>query len=69
MDDIPVKLPAHPERFIDQLRAFICLHNLAYKAEKTYVSWVIRFIRFHKLQHPKKIGVAGIESDLTHLDW
>ena len=45
MDDIPTKLPENPSRFIDQLRAFIRVQGLAYKTEKTYIFWTLRFIR------------------------
>ncbi|MEE8056519.1 MAG: site-specific integrase [Pseudomonadales bacterium] len=67
MDDIPIPISEHSERFIDRLRAFIRLRNLAYKTEKTYVSWIIRYIRFHNMQRPEIVGTAGIESYLSHM--
>ncbi len=46
MDDIPSSLPVKPTRFIDPFRACMRSRNMAYKTEKTYVTWVVRFIAF-----------------------
>lgn len=65
--DIPVRLPAQPVRFMDQFRAFIRARNLAYSTEKTYVHWVLRFIRFHHMRHPKEMGADQVNQFLSHL--
>ncbi|UZE97168.1 integron integrase [Alkalimarinus alittae] len=67
MLDIPAPLPAQPVRFIDKFRFYIRKRGLAYKTEKTYVSWVIRYIRFHNKQHPSLLSEAHIEMYLDHL--
>lgn len=67
MNDIPVYVPGKPVKFIDQLRAFIRFRNLAYKTEKTYIHWIIRFIRFNNMKHPSEMGAEEIERFLTHL--
>ncbi len=67
MQDIPTPLPAKPERFVDKLRFYIRKKGLAYKTEKTYVSWIIRYIRFHNKQHPSLLSEAHIEMYLDHL--
>ena len=36
INDVPPKIPPSPVKFMDQLRAAIRAHNLAYKTEKTY---------------------------------
>ncbi len=41
MNDVPIKIPATPTRFLDRLRTFIRTENLDYKTEKTYIHWVI----------------------------
>jgi hypothetical protein len=46
MDDIPSSLPVKPTHFIDPFRACMRSRNMAYKTEKTYVTWVVRFIAF-----------------------
>ena len=67
MEDIPVKIPVEPTRFIDRLRAYIRAQHLAYKTEKTYVHWILRFIRFHDKRHPEKMGSKEVETYLNHL--
>ena len=67
MDDIPRNLPDKPTRFMDQLRVFIRSKQLAYKTEKTYCIWVIDFIRYHDMQHPKYLGGTQLDEYLSHL--
>jgi len=67
MDDIPIHIAPDSARFIDRLRTFIRARNLAYATEKTYVSWIVKFIRFHKMKHPKDMNQSEIESFLSYL--
>ena len=34
-------------KFLDSVREAICRNHLSYSTEKTYVSWIYRFIVFH----------------------
>jgi len=52
MDDIPIFIDYRSPRFIDRLRLCIRSRNLSYATEKTYVYWVLQFIRFHRKRHP-----------------
>jgi site-specific recombinase XerD len=54
-------------QFIDALRNKIRVKQYSYKTELAYLDWSERFIRFHKLRHPKEMGKAEIEAFLTHL--
>lgn len=65
--DIPVPIPDRPVRFIDQLRLFIRRRNMAYKTEKTYVSWIKSYIHFHSNKHPKDMGPEQVKAYLYHL--
>lgn len=65
--DVPPPIPGKPTRLIDQLRAFIRSRNLAYSTEKTYIHWVLRFIRFHNRQHPKTLSAFHVDAFLSHL--
>lgn len=67
MKDIPSSISIDSPRFIDQLRIFIRKKNLAYTTEKTYVGWVLQFIRFHNKRHPKEMGAHEIDQFLNHL--
>ncbi len=67
MDNIPIPLPARPERFLDRLRALMRARHLAYRTEKTYCTWILDFIRFHNRQHPQSLDARHIEAWLSHL--
>jgi len=56
-----------PKKLLDQVRDTIRLKNYAYSTEKAYVDWIERFIRFHKLSHPREMNSPQIEAFLTHL--
>jgi len=47
-------------KLLDQLRGVMCLKNYSLKTEKSYVHCVLRFIFFHNIRHPHKIGTPGI---------
>jgi integron integrase len=67
MDDIPVPLPTQPTRFMDCLRTFIRAKQLSYKTEKTYCTWILDFIRYHKRRHPESMGPEEVDAWLSHL--
>jgi len=53
--------------FLNTIREKIRIKHYSYKTEKAYVEWAERFIRFHGIRHPAKMGRAEVESFLTHL--
>ena len=67
MDDVPVAVSPASGRFLDQIRLFMRSRHMAWATEKTYVSWILRYIRFHDKRHPKDMGAAEIESYLAYL--
>ena len=67
MDDVPVPVSPASERFLDQIRLFMRSRNMAWATEKTYVSWIRRYILFHDKRHPKDMGAAEIETYLAYL--
>ncbi|NKB35884.1 MAG: integron integrase [Gammaproteobacteria bacterium] len=67
MDDIPVLIDLNSQRFIPRLRSFIRKRGLAYSTEKTYLHWIVFFIRYHKMRHPKEMGSPEIDEFLSHL--
>lgn len=67
MDDIPVPVKPQPVRLTDQFRLWLRQNNYRYKTEQTYLHWLVAYIRFHKLRHPKDMGAPEIEAFLTHL--
>ncbi len=57
----------NPPRLIDVVRQRIRLRHLSYTTEKSYLGWIVRFVRFHGKRHPKEMGEAEIVSFLSHL--
>jgi len=54
-------------KLLDRARNRIRRLNYSYSTEKTYLSWIKRFILFHDKRHPQEMGEVEIESYLTHL--
>ena len=54
-------------RLLEQLRHQIQLRHYSYRTEQAYIGWTKRFIQFHGLKHPSKMGGPEVESYLSHL--
>lgn len=54
-------------KLADQLRNKIRVKHYSIRTEKAYLTWYEKYVRFHKLRHPKEMGEAEIEQFLTHL--
>ena len=52
---------------LTKIRQVIRTRHYAQGTEKTYVSWIKRFIHFHGKRHPHEMGVSEIEAFLTYL--
>ncbi len=63
--DVPVSIKPDSPRFIDRYRAWLRLNGYAWQTEKTYVGWVLKFIRFHNKRHPESMGAREIEAFLN----
>ncbi len=61
--------PPPPKKLLDQLRDALRVKHYALSTENSYVDWVERFIRFHKMRHPDTMGEAEIAASqsVTHL--
>jgi site-specific recombinase XerD len=55
-------------KLLDQVRNSLRQRNYSYSTEKTYISWIKRFILYHDKRHPKEMGEKEIGDFLTHLD-
>jgi site-specific recombinase XerD len=54
-------------RLIPSLRAAIRRKYYIRSTEKAYVSWVTRFVHFHKKTHPKYLNEQDVTHFLNHL--
>ncbi len=67
MDDVRFPISVQPIRFADRLRKFIRQRNLAYATEKTYIYWIMRFIKFNAYRNESEIKQQDIEPFLDAL--
>lgn len=54
-------------KLLDQVRAVLRTRHYSYRTEKTYIEWILRYIRFHDIKHPAEMGAAEVEAFLTYL--
>ncbi len=55
-------------RLMDQVREVLRYHHYAYRTEKTYCKWIIRYIKFWGGRtHPKDMDARHVEGFLSHL--
>jgi site-specific recombinase XerD len=60
-------MPQSSPKLLDQVRQIIRLKHYSRRTEKTYVSWIKRYILFHDKKHPADMGSREIEAFLTYL--
>lgn len=65
MDDVRPNVAPLSGRFTDQLRLSIRARGLSYATEKTYVHWILRYIRQQGMRHPTQMGAPEVEAFLT----
>ncbi|MCP5143263.1 MAG: integron integrase [Gammaproteobacteria bacterium] len=58
---------AEAKRLLDQVREKIRLRHMSIRTEQTYLHWIKRYIRFHRLKHPAEMGPAEVEAFLSNL--
>ena len=56
-----------PKKLLDQVRDAIRLKHYSIRTEHAYISWIKRYILYHRKRHPKDMGEREIEDFLTHL--
>jgi len=56
-------------KLLDQVRQYLRLHHYSIHTERSYVDWIVRFIRFHRMRSRDDLFPAEpkIEAFLTHL--
>ncbi len=53
--------------FLNQVRRTIQLKHMSRSTEKSYLYYIVDYIRFHNKQHPQDLGVEEIRSYLSYL--
>jgi site-specific recombinase XerD len=59
--------PGQPPRLLDRVRNVLRTRRYSPCTEKAYVGWIVKYIRFHRLRHPAKMGAAEVRAYLSHL--
>ena len=54
-------------RLLPQLRSKLRLGHYSQRTEQAYTGWVVRFVRFHRLRHPRDMGEREVTAFLTWL--
>lgn len=68
MEDKQKFKPDPQLRLMDQVRQVMRYHHYAYRTEKTYCDWIVRYIKFHGgKKHPRDMAKSEIEAFLSHL--
>ena len=67
MDDIPIPISESRRKLTEQLRYCMRVKHLTYSTEKTYLYWILNFIRFHKRRHPAEMGSTEVDQYLSYL--
>lgn len=59
--------PPKPPRLLDRMRDEIRSRHYSRRTEAAYCQWTRRFIRFHRLRHPREMSEPEVNAFLTHL--
>ena len=56
-------------KLLEETRRILRLHHYSIHTERSYVDWIVRFIRFHRMQRREDLfpGEPRIEAFLSHL--
>lgn len=63
-DNAPV---VQQPRLLDRVRDRIRVLHYSRSTEKSYLHWIVAFIRYHKMKHPKDMGASEVEAYLSYL--
>ncbi len=53
--------------FLQAVRDRARYRRLSPRTEQAYTSWIVRFIRYHRLRHPTTMGAVEVAAYLTYL--
>ena len=64
---MPDSTKGQQPKLLDQVRQVLRLHHYSIHTERSYVDWIVRFVRFHSMRSREHLfpAEAKIESFLT----
>ena len=54
-------------RLLDRCRSAMRVRHMSLATERAYCGWIVRYIRFHRLRHPARMGAEEVSAFLTSL--
>lgn len=54
-------------RLLQEMRSKLRLGRYSLRTEQAYLGWVVRFVRFHQLRHPRDLGALQVAEFLRWL--
>ena len=60
-------MAAREPRLLDRVRGELRVRHYSRRTESAYLHWIVRFIRFHGVQHPQGMGAPEVSAFLTDL--
>jgi site-specific recombinase XerD len=69
MSSVVESLPAgrKQKRLLEQMRDVMRLKHYSIRTERSYCDWVERFIRYHRMRHPRDMREEEVSAFLTNL--
>ena len=58
---------AERDRLIPAARRVMRTKHVSRRTEEAYVRWIVRYVRFHGLRHPRTLGEREMRDFLSHL--
>ncbi len=60
-------MPDDRPSLLDAVRTTLRVHHYSPRTEEAYLAWIVRFLRFHHLRHPRELGAPDVERFLSWL--
>jgi integron integrase len=54
-------------KLLERVREEMRVRHYSLRTEATYSEWIVRFIKFHGMKHPRDMGAEEVNAFLTHL--
>lgn len=56
-----------PKKLLDEVREVLRSKHYSIRTEDAYTDWIVRYIRFHHLRHPRELDASAVTAFLSHL--
>ncbi|MEQ2010271.1 MAG: phage integrase N-terminal SAM-like domain-containing protein, partial [Limisphaerales bacterium] len=54
-------------KLLDEVRRILRLKHYSIRTEQAYLDWIRRFMKHHRMRHPRDMGGAEVTAFLSHL--